>query len=185
MIEKKSRRSIRLPHYDYRQNGIYFITVCTFQRACLFGDISNGEMQLNYHGKIVNECWQEIPLHFPYAALDLSVVMPNHFHGILNINNSIKTVLPDKYKSQQKVLPQSLSAIIRSFKAAVTKKIRGHGVGAQHAAPMQIWQRNYYEHVVRNDEVLYQLQEYVQNNPLQWELDDLNPHKIRNELSNR
>jgi len=99
MIDKRKydstihrRRSIRLPHYDYTQPGEYLITLCTHDRACLFGDIINGAMVLNDTGVVVEKCWNEIPQHFPHVTLDERTVMPNHFHGIIMIDSDIAGV---------------------------------------------------------------------------------------------
>lgn len=85
------RRSIRLNGYDYAQNGNYFLTLCTRNRECLFGDVRDGKMYLSNYGKMVNECWQEIPVHFPQIVLHEYVIMPNHVHGIIEINNPQST----------------------------------------------------------------------------------------------
>jgi len=81
--EKHGRRSIRLPGFDYSQVGAYFVTICAYERQCIFGEIKNGEMQLNQFGLVVEQCWLEIPNHFNTADVDYHIVMPNHFHGIL------------------------------------------------------------------------------------------------------
>ncbi len=87
--QKHHRRSIRLKGYDYSQAGAYFVTICTQNRECLFGDIVDGEMMLNDAGQMVEQCWYDIPLHFPHAGLDEFVVMPNHIHGIVVINANV------------------------------------------------------------------------------------------------
>jgi REP element-mobilizing transposase RayT len=85
--QKHHRQSIRIKGYDYSQAGAYFLTLCTYQRQCLFGEIVGGAMQLNPYGQVVEDCWQAIPEHFPRIALDVFVVMPNHIHGILLITD--------------------------------------------------------------------------------------------------
>jgi putative transposase len=166
------RHSIRLKTFDYTQNAGYFVTICTYQRELTFGRIESGEMFLSEVGRIVVECWQEIPEHFPFVELDLFVVMPNHFHGIL-------FVVKDEFSSEDKsggrppdspVLkgPEkgSLGAIIALFKQAVTRRVNQTRLERTY-----IWQRNYHEHIIRNDADLQRLQEYTLNNPLRWHED--------------
>jgi REP element-mobilizing transposase RayT len=94
--EKHHRRSIRLKGYDYRRQGAYFVTICTHDRLCLFGEVVGGEMRLNEYGRIALGCWKEIPLHFPQAELDAFVVMPNHVHGIIVLTVGARHAVPYK-----------------------------------------------------------------------------------------
>ncbi|MBN2117756.1 MAG: hypothetical protein JW730_14365 [Anaerolineales bacterium] len=174
--EKHHRRSIRLKKYDYSQPGGYFITIVTYQRDCLFGEIIGSEMQLNDFGCIVDECWRAIPDHFPNVELGAYVVMPNHVHGIIVIHagmapNSAPSVGAQHAAPLQKpnVKPGSLGAIVRSFKSAVTHRI-GREVNAT-----GIWQRNYYEHVIRNHEDWDRIHRYIESNPSLWAEDEENP----------
>ena len=82
-LKKHRRRSIRLKDYDYSQSGAYFITICTHNKEILFGEILDGEMQLNEWGNVVEDCWDEVPRHFKNVELDAFIVMPNHVHGII------------------------------------------------------------------------------------------------------
>jgi len=144
--DKHHRRSIRLQGYDYSQPGIYFITLCRQNRECLFGEILNGEMRLNEFGKIAHQCWLEIPQHFPHVQLDEFVVMPDHIHGIIVLNNIVVVVVGvqnieplQNQNAYQHIIPRSIGSIIRGFKIGVTKKFR------QNTDIYVVWQRNYYE----------------------------------------
>ncbi|MGH8050994.1 MAG: transposase [Arenimonas sp.] len=156
------RKSICLRHYDYSQAGGYFITVCTQDRECLFGDIVDDEMQLNDSGLIIKAIWQEIPSHCPQIELDAFVVMPNHFHGFFYIS-------PSELGAASSA--PTVGKIMRRFKstsAIAVNKLLGR-------ASQPLWQRNYWERVVRDEKELHAMQEYIGNNPLQWHLDKLHP----------
>ena len=125
---KHHRRSIRLKGYDYSQEGAYYVTIVTYHRDCLFGEVVNEKMILNDFGKIVNECWSAIPEHFPSVELGAYVVMPNHVHGILMIldgGRGAALLRPYDDQNPQKinVVPGSLGAIVRSFKSAVSYRL--------------------------------------------------------------
>jgi REP element-mobilizing transposase RayT len=179
----QNRVSVRLKGFDYTKPGAYFITVSTFQRKCLFGEIQNGLMQSNEYGEIVYSIWEQIPEHFMIVKLDAFVVMPNHVHGIIVINGESRNHMLEKPEAFGKPVKGSIPTIVRSFKAAVTKKI--NWLRARHAVPLHsvfgdikpqpIWQENYYEHIIRTDEELFQIAEYINNNPNQWENDQENP----------
>jgi putative transposase len=179
--QKHHRRSIRLKEYDYTQPGGYFITIVAYQRDCLFGEIVNGEMRLKDLGKIADECWRSIPNHFPNVELGAYVIMPNHVHGILVINDpaGIDSIPSERrgtiYRAPteqfQKPVPGSMPTIVRTFKAAVTRRS-----GREHNAT-GIWQRNYYEHVIRNHEEWDRIHRYIEANPSMWTEDDENPLK--------
>jgi REP element-mobilizing transposase RayT len=169
---KRQRRSIRLPHYDYREAGFYFVTICVHDRDCIFGEVVESVMRLNGLGKIVAAEWRRTPELRPNIALDEFVVMPNHFHAMIAIEDSRRGVLPyarPNFRSPS----QTLGAIVRGFKSATTKLINQMR-GTPGAA---VWQRNYYEHVVRADEELTRIREYIVNNPAQWAMDRENPEK--------
>ena len=150
--QKHHRRSIRLKEYDYAQLGGYFVTLVTYHRDLLFGEIANVEMHLNGFGKIADECWRAIPDHFLNVKLGVYVIMPNHVHGIIVINeNAAATNSSPSVGARHAsplpphgVKPKSIGAIVGSFKSAVTKR-----VGREHIAT-GIWQRNYYEHIIRD-----------------------------------
>lgn len=164
------RRSIRLKDYDYTGEGAYFVTICTYQKECLFGDIINGEMQLNDMGTIVRQCWNDIPRHFSHAIIDEFIVMPNHIHGIVIFNvgaknsDRAKNILPLQHGTSM-----TIGSVIRGFKIGVTKWSRAND--ACHAP----WQRNYYEHIIRNERELNSIRQYILDNPLKWSLDEENP----------
>ena len=169
--ERRHRRSIRLKGYDYSQPGAYFITICTQDRACLFGDVMGGEMRLNEYGHIVWRCLEEIPLHFPHAELDAFVVMPNHVHGIVIL--TVQNGVFGKMEQFGKPVPGSIPTIVRSFKSATTRHI--NALRGTPGAP--VWQRNYYEHIIRNEESLNRIREYIVTNPMRWALDRENPYR--------
>jgi putative transposase len=172
--QKHLRKSIRLRGYDYSQAGAYFVTLCTYQRECLFGVIVEGEMILNELGVVANECWRAIPEHFSHVELGAYVVMPNHMHGIIVITESVIGVqhaAPRRHQSIN-VIPGSLGAIVRSYKSAVTRRIgREHNISP-------VWQRNYYEHILRDGNNLHRITAYIESNPANWETDDDNPKNI-------
>jgi REP element-mobilizing transposase RayT len=165
------RRSIRLKGYDYTRAGAYFVTMVVKNRECLFGEVVAGEMRLNALGQIAAEEWERTPAIRAEIELDEWVVMPNHVHGIIVITANIvgatgRSPLPGPAK-------RSLGAFVAGYKSAVTKRINEH-----RATPgVPVWQRNYYEHIVRNDEALHRIRRYIAENPLRWALDDENPRK--------
>ncbi len=173
------RRSIRLKDYDYSQAGAYFITICTQNRECLFGEIKDGQMRLNEMGKITAIEWENTSVLRPNIELDEWVVMPNHFHGIIIILDGRGTArrAPTAVEQFGKPVSGSIPTIIRSFKSAVTKRINEYRqmVGAK------LWQRNYWERIIRNETELNHIREYIHNNPDSWEQDKLfvNPVEAR------
>ena len=161
------RKSIRLKEYDYTNPNWYYITICTYNKKDAFGDVKYGKMILNNYGKIVDEEWIKTKEIRKNIDLDDYVIMPNHFHGIIIINSSVgatRRVAPTKVKSTLQA--GSLGAIIGQFKSKVTKRIRSSGLENFK------WQRNYYEHIIRNEQDLYRIRTYIQKNPLRWELDE-------------
>jgi REP element-mobilizing transposase RayT len=169
---RPQRQSTRLRGYDYTQCGAYFVTICAWKRRSLFGEVVNGEMHSNALGDVVAEAWLAIPMHFRAVELDTYTVMPNHAHGIVVIAVAAQHAAPSHPPSPPfAVAPGSLGAIVRSFKSAVTK--RANEIGIRFAP--QLWQRNYYEHVIRNDDSLGRIREYIAANPARWELDAENP----------
>jgi REP element-mobilizing transposase RayT len=167
------RRSIRLKDYDYSQAGAYFVTLCAWQRKCIFGSIVDGEMQLTPLGIITQDCWTELREHFPNVDLEIFRVMPNHFHAIIVIRTETVGaihVLPLQTKGlarRRMLLPK----IIGRFKMTSAKRI--NEVRGTPSVP--VWQRNYYEHVIRDDKSFGRIQEYIQTNVLRWEVDKENP----------
>lgn len=155
------RRSIRLRGYDYSQAGAYFVTVCAQGRACLFGEILNGTLHMSQSGEIVVRWWESIAEHFSNVELDAYVVMPNHMHGIVVLADSI---VSDAQRP-------TLGKIVAYFKHQSTKAISQ----SRSAHADRVWQRNYYERIIRNEQALQRVREYIANNPQRWELDQFHP----------
>jgi putative transposase len=172
------RRSLRLSTYDYTLAGAYFVTICTHERACLFGEIIDETMHSSGAGKMVNECWLAIRNTFPTVYIDEYVVMPNHVHGILILPGPGASVVSAKTTAGTRY--PSLGIVVGSFKSRSTV-LYTHGV-RQAAWPtfhQRLWQRNYYDRIIRDDQELARAREYIHNNPLQWSLDRENPdHQI-------
>ncbi len=159
------RRSLRVHDYDYTRPGAYFVTICTHRRARLFGRIVEDAMHPNAFGKIVGETWQALPSHYPNVELDAFVIMPNHVHGIL-VLDSDTTTLPKRH---------GLPEVIRAFKTFSSRRInRRRGGSSRH-----VWQRDYYEHVIRLEDSLSDIREYIETNPPRWHLDRENPANAR------
>lgn len=170
MSQEKNRKSIRLSEYDYTLPGAYFVTIVTYQRKCILGAIRNGEIILSNIGRIVNNTWQEIPIHFPNATVDNYVIMPNHIHGIVNILDTgvgARHASPLRGKDPLGTSPRSLGVIIGSFKSAATKRIHQ----TEEYKKIQVWHRNYYEHVIRDERDYEKIVEYIITNPANW-MDD-------------
>jgi len=168
----RHRRSIRLCDYDYTQSGAYFVTICTYERRCLFGQIIDGNMVSNEWGAIVQEEWEQTAILRPNVELDTFVVMPNHIHGVIVITDDGRGTMhcaPTYRREFSKPVANSLSTIIGTFKAAVTRRINRLPDMPDHP----IWQRNYYEHVIRDERSLNRIRAYVVNNPATWAKDSL------------
>ncbi len=166
--DKHHRRSIRLQGYDYTQNGAYFVTICTAQRECLFGNINDtGEMLPNATGKLIEEHWLAIPNHFPFVELDTFMVMPNHIHGILML-------FSDASKNPEvrfgKPAAGSLGMIIGNFKASASRNINR----LNPPALTPLWQKNYYDEIIRNEKMLNAIRSYIEANPANWASDENN-----------
>ncbi len=174
------RRSLRLPGYSYATPGAYFITVCACNRGCLFGEVTAGEMRLNECGNIVKEEWLKTGILRPYLAMDEFVVMPNHVHGIVIIDSNgsrgIARYAPTETTTSQfgHLSPCSIAAIVRAFKAAATRRVNE----LRRAPGVPVWQRGYYEHVIRGEDDLNSVREYVRYNPSKWAEDEENPSRI-------
>jgi putative transposase len=161
---KHHRRSIRLKHHDYTKSAAYFVTIVTNNRAAFFGDITNTDMNLNGFGVIVEKLWKGLPDRFPTVSLDAFILMPNHLHGIIIIGKN-----REKDNSGAMNRAPTLGNIIRGFKGSSTRKLRQAGT-ADFA-----WQRNYHEHVIRNENSLDRIRRYILDNPEQWMIDRENP----------
>ncbi len=178
---KHHRRSIRLTGYDYTQPGAYFVTICTQGRACLFGEVLDGAMRLNPFGELVQMTWHDLPHHVDDIVLDAFVVMPNHVHGIIMIVEPSVGAGSEPAPTEPAPTPATdeptykkrhgLPEIVRQFKTFSARRINHR----RNMPGVPVWQRNYYEHVIRNDESLNSIREFIINNPRQWELDRENP----------
>jgi putative transposase len=233
--QKHHRRTIRLQGYDYSAPGAYFITICTHQRECLFGEIVDGEMRSNELGQMVNACWQRLPFHFPNLTLDAFVVMPNHVHGILILTNPCrgaalghnawhptenlcpnatpipkqsppepgvifgqeqslsepgeqspsepgvafgqrqlhltKDGLPNAAPLPPRLVAGSVGSIVLNFKSVTTRSKNR----IRRSPGVPLWQRNYYEHIIRGEKSLQYIRQYITNNPIAWQQDQLHP----------
>ncbi|MCS6908535.1 MAG: transposase [Anaerolineales bacterium] len=187
------RRSIRLPGYDYTQPGAYFVTLVTHERQHLFGEIVVGEMHLNPWGEVAYQEWFQTAVLRPYVVLrdDEWVVMPNHMHGIIWIvDNDCRGAAPHpapckgaaaprpsprpSETSPINVVPGSLGAIVRAYKSAVAKRINA----LRNTPGAPVWQRNYYEHIIRDDGELERIRQYILDNPARWAEDRENLHVV-------
>lgn len=165
------RRSIRLRGYDYTQPGAYFVTVCVHEGRHLLGAFQDGQLQLHEPGKIVTACWQDLVRHYPHVILDEFVVMPNHVHGIIVLSDvgagvgaGLRPAPTNEFKRH------GVPEIVRAFKSFSARRI--NALRAMDDQP--VWQRNYYEHIIRDGE-LDKIREYVRTNSLHWACDRYNP----------
>jgi REP element-mobilizing transposase RayT len=168
------RRSIRLMGFDYRDAGAYFVTICTFRRACVLADVVDDRVSLTAVGSVVESAWRTIPGYFPHFGLEGYVVMPNHLHGILVLQDAHRAKHPPKADASplqpprsKGTQPGSVQAVIQTFKAISTRRF--------HALPgmklNRLWQRGFYDHVIRDEAELNRIRAYVEENPLRWALD--------------
>jgi putative transposase len=172
-LDPYHRRSIRLKGYDYSLPGAYFVTVLSFHQKPVFGSIKGGLFNANIDGNIVRECWYELDKHYPYINLDAFVVMPNHIHGILFIEDTKVFPGHDVRAGLRPALTKlhELSAIIRAFKSFSARRINEH----RKTPGTPVWQRNYYEHIIRNDREINDIREYIEANIINWDKDTENP----------
>jgi REP element-mobilizing transposase RayT len=186
--KKHHRRSIRLKNYDYSSAGAYYVTIVTWRRDNLFGEIVNGEMKLNQAGKKVQTELLELEKRLAYIQLGAFIIMPNHVHVIIFILtpigethlgfskiNFIETVKNNKRLPLRAPKPASLGTIISQFKSRVTKQL--WNIKSLKNTP--IWQRNYYEHIIRDEKDLQNKTDYIEANPMLWDEDDENPLNIK------
>ena len=197
-----NRQSIRLQGYDYTQAGAYFITICTYQKDFIFGKVTSGIMQLSSLGEIAYSQCLQLPKRFTNIVLDAFVIMPNHIHGIIVIQNGRGEADDTRYSSQSKIpvspasplhsdqmphqtptinhgkpnestrpngtIPGSIGAIVQNYKSLTTRKINM----ILRTKNKAIWQRNYYEHIIRDENDFSRIVDYIQNNPISW-VDDV------------
>ncbi len=159
MSSLPNRRSIRLQGYDYAQAGAYFVTLCTVQKQCLIGSMETDGIHLTDAGRIAAESWEWLAAQYPYVELDAWVLMPNHLHGILLLRDDV----PGRRKP--------LGALIGAYKTASTKQINT----LRDSPGEVVWQRNYYEHILRGEADLTRVRTYIEHNPARWAEDEENP----------
>ena len=181
--QKHHRRSIRLPNYDYSQSGAYYITIVTWHRECLFGDVVDGKMVLSKLGLVAKQQWENLPNRFPNITLGAFVIMPNHLHGVIVIMTGRGTAgnhndhdgdlsrRAPTHEQYQKPVKGSIPTIVRSYKSSVSYRI--NLMRGTQAIP--VWQRNYYEHIIRNERDLQNKTDYIEANPMLWAADNENP----------
>jgi len=172
------RKNLRLPEFDYSQNGSYFVTIVTHDRKHLFGEVVKGEVVLDEVGRMVEGVWASIPAHFPQVELGEFVIMPNHIHGIISITVGARHAVPlqpNPFEEFGQPVPGSLPTIIRSFKSASSRMFHQF----PNYAGDHLWQRNYYEHIIRNERDHLAIYDYILANPMNWEKDEENPHLLR------
>jgi REP element-mobilizing transposase RayT len=201
---KHHRRSIRLPGYDYRSPGAYFVTVCVRQGDCLLGEVVDGQMQLSAWGQVADRQWRRIPQHFSHVQLDEWVVMPNHVHGILIITGRVgvgrgeaSTPTPTSPSGQS---PPTNLPVVSGFgrdasplqgTVALPNGAAAGSLGAivgnwksvttrrinrmRHTPGVPFWQRNYWEHIIRTEDALHRIRAYIRSNPARWAEDQLHP----------
>ncbi len=169
-MKYRQRQSLRLKAFDYSGAGEYFVTTCTHNRACILGEIVDGKMRLSQAGEIVERCWRDIPSHFEKVRVDTFQIMPNHVHGIIEIRNPI----PGKVSSGGAVtapptyrFPLWLGRIVAYFKYQATKRINE----VAESPGRRVFQRNYHDHIIRDDIEHYLIQQYIELNPIVWHLD--------------
>jgi putative transposase len=184
--QKHHRRSIRLRGYDYTRAGVYFVTMCVRNREMLLGSIVDGNVKLNDTGVLVHNCWNQLSNKYPDVDLDTFIIMPDHLHGIVFIHdknhdtiNVVGARSPRPYngslKSHKSTKSQpTLGKIIAYFKYQTTKHINQ----IQNTPGIKFWQRNYYEHIIRNENELICIRKYIIQNPSEWDLDENNPYDM-------
>jgi putative transposase len=172
--------SARFPKWDYTSNAYYFITICTHERQCFFGEMIDSNMIVSPVGEILAAEWQKTEQIRPYVQLDVWVIMPNHFHGILIINNPpvettrrvVSTTDGKNDDMSSRLKTKSLGSIIGQFKSVCTKQIWELGFNEFR------WQAGFHDHIIRDEAGLNHIREYILNNPTKWELDKHNPRNF-------
>jgi len=168
MFELPKRKNIRLKEFDYSQSNYYFVTICMKNRNEFFSHIVNSELVLTKFGKILDEVWNNLPKYYN-VEIDYYIIMPDHFHGIIIIDNSL--MIKDSKANKQ----STLSDIIGKFKSYATRRIR-------ESLSIEIefkWQKSFYDRIIRNENELYNIRKYIQENPLRWELERNNPENLK------
>jgi REP element-mobilizing transposase RayT len=167
MNELPKRKHQRLKEYDYSQSSYYFVTICIKERREFFSHIINNELVLTVFGKILDEVWNNLPKYYN-IELDYYAIMPDHFHGIIIIDNSLKVKIENLEKSS------SLSAIVGKFKSFTARKIREL---LRNKIEFK-WQKSFYDRIIRNESELYNIRKYIQENPMRWVIEKNNPENL-------
>jgi putative transposase len=169
-VRYKRYKQYRLPYFNYASTAYYFVTICTKDRQHCFGAVRSGETELSEMGKIVRKCLTDLSLKLSFVEVDEFVIMPNHVHAIIFINNPKK----ERAIKEKKFQPEkrSLSLVIRNFKSTVTLLAR-RSIGM-----LDVWQPRFYDHIIRNDDELNRIRTYIRNNPAQWDMDKNNPENL-------
>ncbi|MFH1392549.1 MAG: transposase [bacterium] len=175
----RERKLNRLSGYDYSDFGYYFVTICTQNRELFFGDVENQRMILNEFGKIADKCWRDLPNHYWNCKLDEFVIMPNHVHGIIVIDNDTENGFRFCVGNGLKPFPTnknkySLSEMMRGFKTFSSHRINK----TQNIIFRFQWQKSFYDRIIRNNSELYRIRNYIINNPLKWDFDRNNPDNL-------
>lgn len=160
MTYYQNRQTIRLQHYDYTNHGYYFITICCINRLHLFGHIIDNQMILNDCGKIAHDTWLDNQDKRQNIQLHNFIIMPNHMHAIIEIKEKLTNIHQDKFISQS----NTIGSIILGYKSSVSSQLK-------HIFNHSVWQKNYYEHIIRNEQSYQMISEYISNNPALWEQD--------------
>lgn len=164
----KLKKQYRLPFYNYASTNLYFVTLCTYKKHHYFGRISNGIVELSDIGQIVLECLQNRPRKLSYVSLDQFVIMPDHLHAIIHIDN------PEEERTKKgntfSLKERSMSEVVRNFKSAVTL------ISRQNYPGIYVWQDRFHDRIIRNEQELFAIRKYIIDNPAQWELKQ--HHKI-------
>jgi REP element-mobilizing transposase RayT len=184
--EKYNRHSIRMKGYDYSLPGAYFVTLISFHTEYLFGEVKNGELLQSDIGGLIKDCWIGLPIFSEHIRLDEQVLMPNHLHGIIIIDTALgkgeafSDIEPIEVEAESEnasplrprgTQPGLLGAIIQNFKSVSTRM-----ANKRYFEPgNKIWQRGYYERIIRNERELNAIRQYIRDNPLNWDLDSENP----------
>ena len=174
---EQGRRSIRLKGFDYSQQGAYFVTICAWRRLPVFGQIVGDEMRANDLGRMAEQWWAKLPSRFSGVEVDEHVIMPNHFHGVILVTTSpgLADVATERNGRPHGAAP-TLGAIVRWFKTMTTNEyLRGLREGRWRSLLRRLWQRNYYERIVRDEDELNAIREYIVQNSARWARDVENP----------
>lgn len=177
------RKTLRLPYYDYSQHGAYFVTICTQNRKCLFGNVLDDEMRLNEKGQMIENTWKDLVNRFNFVILDIYVIMPNHFHGIMVLKGRGEPRVRPNRRGEPCVHPgtnkDSLGRVIQAFKSITTNEyIKNVKTKNWPRFDEKLWQRDYFDRIIRNEYELDRIREYIVNNPLQWSIDEENPEYL-------